>query len=151
MRHGVLTERELLSRQEVLLENYIKTCLVETKLVKTLGRSSILPVALDSLGKAASLVASVKAAGPVPGTCEPEKKLYEALSLLSSDLSRDLDLLDKKTEEVEEIDEVFKKAETVRDVLLPLLSQVRKSVDGLELLIDDNRWPLPKYSELLWQ
>jgi glutamine synthetase len=135
----------------VQLENYIKVCLVETKLVRTLGRSSILPVALDSLGKSASLVASVKAAGPVAGTSNPEKKLYEKLSILCSTLYEDLDLLDAKADEVEEIEEVLEKAKEVRDVLLPLLLKIRQSVDALELLIDDNRWPLPKYSELLWQ
>ncbi|MDR2350693.1 MAG: glutamine synthetase type III, partial [Deltaproteobacteria bacterium] len=150
LRHGVLTERELVARQEVLLENYVKTCMVEIKLVRTLGRSSILPVALDSLGKAASLVNAVKAAGPVPGTDAPEKKIYERLAKLASDLSGDLDELDKIADETEEIGEVLEKAEKVRDVLLPLLLKVRESVDGLELVVDDNRWPLPKYSELLW-
>jgi glutamine synthetase len=151
LRHGVLTERELLSRQEVHLENYIKTCMVEAKLVKTLGRSSILPVALDSLKKAADLMNAVKSAGPDPDPYEPERRIYETLYKLSSDLYKSLDELDLKIDETEAIEDVEKKAETVRDELLPLLLKVRVSVDALELVIDDNRWPLPKYSELLWQ
>ncbi|MDR2459727.1 MAG: glutamine synthetase III [Deltaproteobacteria bacterium] len=151
LRHGILSDRELVARQEVLLENYIKVCMVETKLVRTMGRSSILPVALDSLGKAANLVNSVKAAGAVSGTDGPEKKLYEKLSVLCSTLYQDLDTLDEKSEKVEEIENVLEKATKVRDILLPLLVKVRESVDALELIIDDNRWPLPKYTELLWQ
>jgi glutamine synthetase len=150
LRHGILSEREIVSRQEVLLENYIKVCQVEAKLVRTLGRSSILPVALDSLKKTTDLLNATKALGDsLPGS--PQKKLYDTLLNLSTQLYNDLDELDQKAEEVEEIPEVLKKAETVRDVLLPLMLKVRTSVDTLETVIDDNRWPLPKYSELLWQ
>ncbi|MDR2198353.1 MAG: glutamine synthetase III [Deltaproteobacteria bacterium] len=147
-RFGILSERELHSRQEILLEKYIKSCLVETKLVKTLGRSSILPVALDSLKKAADVLNSVKNAGKEGG---PAQTNFDRIYKHASDLSAGLDLLDEKTAQVEKIEDVLKLAEGVRDVLLPQLLVIREAVDSLELLVDDNRWPLPKYSELLWQ
>jgi glutamine synthetase len=147
-RFGILSERELHSRQEVLLEKYIKVCQVETKLVKTLGRSWILPVAMDSLKKAADTVSSLKGASGSGGPAEP---LFKSLLKLTTDLADGLELLDKKIEETEKIEDVMKLAESVRDSLLPQLLVIREAVDALELLIDDNRWPLPKYSELLWQ
>jgi glutamine synthetase len=147
-RFGILSERELHSRQEVLLEKYIKSCMVETKLVKTLGSSWILPVALDSLKKAADLLNSVKTAG---GQSTAAQKTYDRFLKLTNDLLEGLDLLDQKTEEADKITDVMKLAETVRDSLLPQLLVIREAVDALELIVDDNRWPLPKYSELLWQ
>jgi glutamine synthetase len=153
LRHGVLSDRELMARQDVLLENYIKVCQVEVKLVRSLGRSSILPVALDSLKKAADLVNSTKnaeGAGSLPEN-SPQMKQYKTILALATSLSDDLDALDKKSEEVEAIEGVLPKAEAVRDILLPLTLKVRSSVDALELVVDDNRWPLPKYGELLWQ
>ena len=131
------------------LEKYIKVCKVETLLVKTLGRSSILPVALDSLKKAADALTSVKAASGGDGG--PAKKHFEKMLKLTTALSDGLDLLDALEEEVSKIEGIFKLAEAIRDRLLPQLLVIREAADSLELIIDDNRWSLPKYSELLWQ
>ncbi|MDR1164989.1 MAG: glutamine synthetase III [Deltaproteobacteria bacterium] len=148
-RHGVLTERELLARQEVLLENYVKTCMVEVKLVRNLGRSAILPVAFDSLKKAAELALVARELGSnLDGA--PARQ-YGILKDLTEALFRDLGELDRESEKVEAIEESLAKAEAVRDVLLPLTLKVRASVDALETVVDDNLWPLPKYSELLWR
>ncbi|MDR3153385.1 MAG: glutamine synthetase III [Deltaproteobacteria bacterium] len=150
LRHGVLTERELTARQDILLENYIKVCLVECKLVRTLGRSSILPVALHSLKKATDLVTSIKNSG-LSGASKAATGLAESLGELSQKLYDDLGALDKLSDEVEEIHEPLVAAKTVRDEILPLMLKIRGHVDSIELLVDDNRWPLPKYWELLWQ
>jgi glutamine synthetase len=150
LRHGVLTERELTARQDILLENYIKVCLVESRLTRTIGRSSILPVALDSLKKASDLVNSLKASGiSPPGS--PQTRLAQALADLSGKLYEDLDLLDAESEKVEAVHEPLEAARAVRDTLLPLMLKIRGHVDAIELLVDDNRWPLPKYWELLRQ
>jgi glutamine synthetase len=150
LRHGVLTERELTARQDILLENYIKVCMVECKLVRQLGRSSILPVALDSLKKASDLVASLKNSG-ISGASDAASALASDLARLSGSLHGDLNALDAKADEVEGIHEPLAAAKAVRDGLLPLMLRIRAHVDSIELLVDDNRWPLPKYWELLWQ
>jgi glutamine synthetase len=147
-RFGILSERELHSRKEVDLEKYIKVCLVEAKLVKALGGSSILPVAIDSLKKAADAHASLKAVGVDSG---PAKDNFESFLRLTGELSQGLKTLDSLLAEVEGTPEVFAQAEAARDRLLPQLLKIRESVDALELIVDDNRWPLPKYDELLWQ
>ena len=36
------------------------------------------------------------------------------------------------------------------DTLMPLMHQLRETVDGLEALVDDNIWPLPSYQEMLF-
>ncbi|MDR1038010.1 MAG: glutamine synthetase III [Deltaproteobacteria bacterium] len=150
LRFGVLTERELTARQDILLENYVKVCMVECKLVRQLGRSSILPVAMDSLKKASDLVTSLKNSG-ISGASDAASALATELAVLSGNLHRDLGVLDAKADEVDNLHEPLAAAKTVRDVLLPLMLQIRGHVDAIELLVDDNRWPLPKYWELLWQ
>jgi glutamine synthetase len=150
-RHGVLSERELLARQEVLLENYIKVVHVETKLVQTLGRSTILPVALATLRKAAELMKSVVSL-PHPGDLgKPDEAYYYKVYGLTANLSSLLDELDQRHLELDAMTGVLKRAEAARDILLPLLAKIRLQVDALELVVDDNIWPLPKYGELLWQ
>jgi glutamine synthetase len=152
LRHGVLTERELLARQDILLENYIKAVHVETKLVQIIGRSTILPVALKSLQKAANLVASC-ASLPRPNNVsgKPEEVIYQRLYQHIAALSSLLDELDTRHLELDAMDGVLTRAEAARNILLPLLVKIRTEVDSLELIIDDALWPLPKYGELLWQ
>ncbi|MDR1085475.1 MAG: glutamine synthetase III [Deltaproteobacteria bacterium] len=150
-RHGILTERELVARQDILLENYIREVHVETKLVQTLGRSAILPVALSALKKAADLVKAVSDL-PRPSTpVKPEVLYYQNLYALSADLTVLLDELDQKHAQLDSMSGVLARAQGARDTLLPLMGRIRAAVDGLELCVDDNLWPLPKYGELLWQ
>ncbi|MDR3038257.1 MAG: glutamine synthetase III [Candidatus Adiutrix sp.] len=151
LRHGVLTERELLARQEILLENYIKVIHVETKLCQSMGRGAILPVALKAL---AGAVEAVRRAGQAPPPSsdgyKPEDIYYRKLHRLTAELMRALDELDARHVELDAMTELLPRAESARDILLPLMARVRAAADGLELLIDDADWPLPKYNELLW-
>ncbi|MDR2367237.1 MAG: glutamine synthetase III [Deltaproteobacteria bacterium] len=147
-RHGILNERELEARQEVLLENYIKVVHVETKLVQSMGRSTILPVALKALGETAKLVNLPKPAG---ATVNPGEIHYNSLYVHCSKLTELLDKLDKTHVKLDALEGVMNKALGARDELIPLLLEIRTHVDALELLIDDSEWPLPKYGELLWQ
>jgi glutamine synthetase len=150
-RHAVLSERELKARQEVLLESYIRVVHVETKLVQTMGRSTILPVALKALAEASALVASVSAAGGEKGgTVNPALDVYNRLYLGASKLTELLAKLDETHLKLDSLSGVLVRARAARDELLPLLLEIRAQVDGLELLVDDNEWPLPKYGELLW-
>jgi glutamine synthetase len=152
LRHGVLTEREHLARQEILLENYIKVVHVATKLGQSMGRAVILPVALKALAEAAEAVVRAGQAElqPLETDYQPEKVYHRKLRKLTADLMRSLDELDARHMELDAMTEIMARAEAARDVLIPLLARVRSAADGLELLIDDADWPLPKYNELLW-
>ncbi|MDR0622067.1 MAG: glutamine synthetase III [Deltaproteobacteria bacterium] len=147
-RHGILNERELEARQEVLLENYIKVVHVETKLVQSMGRSTILPVALKALAETAALVGLPKPAGV---SYHPGQAHYDSLFTHSAKLGELLDKLDATHVKLDATEGVFPKAKGARDELIPLLLEIRTHVDALELLISDSDWPLPKYGELLWQ
>jgi glutamine synthetase len=147
-RHGILNERELEARQEVLLENYVKVVHVETKLVQSMGRSTILPVALKALAQAATLINLPK---PASATVNPGEAHYNSLYEHASKLTELLDKLDATHIKLDAIEEYMDKAKAARDELIPLLSHIRTHVDALELLVDDSEWPLPKYGELLWQ
>jgi glutamine synthetase len=149
LRHGVLSEREQLARQEILLENYIKAVHVETKLTQVLGRSVILPVALRWTRQIAEAAEAAKA---LTGEKDaPEIAYYKTIRAHTLDLLRALDALDAKHVELDGMDGVHEKAEAARDMLLPLMAACRVHADALEGLIDDEIWPLPKYNELLWQ
>ncbi len=150
LRHGVLSEREILARQEILLETYIRAVHVETKLTSTLGRSVILPVSLRWLKEMAELAATTHALAE-PGTPLPEEVYYKILRRHVSGLMAALDELDARHEELDAMEGTLLRAEAARDELLPLMAACREHADKLETMVDDDRWPLPKYNELLWQ
>lgn len=147
MRHGILNEREILARQEILLETYIKAVHVETKLTQVMGRSVILPAGVLWAGEAARLAA---AAGAL-GESAAEETYYKDIRTHVVGLMNALNTLDAGHEKLDAMDGVPARAEAARDVLLPLMALCRKHADALEGMVHDGMWPLPKYNEMLWQ
>lgn len=149
LRHGILTERELLARQEILLETYIRAVHLETKLTATLGHSVILPAAISWLKENVELLASMKSIDSLADFL-PEEKYYKKLRSLVNGLMKALEELDSKHAELDQMKGTLIRAEAARDELLPLMDECRRNADALEEIVDDLRWPLPKYNELLW-
>ncbi|MDR1243282.1 MAG: glutamine synthetase III [Deltaproteobacteria bacterium] len=150
LRQGVLTERELLARQEVLLENYIRDVHVETKLVLDIGHAVILPAAMrwmHTAGKIALASRDILGAG----ANLPEEKYFHQLREHVVGLMEALDALDVKHEELDNLEGIRVRSEAARDELIPRMAVCREHADALEKFVDDALWPLPKYNEMLWQ
>ncbi len=145
-REGILTEREILSRQEILLENYIHSINIEAHLTLDLGRTRILPSVLSWQTKLAEAVAS---AISITGEAELEKGYYCRFNTEVKALIKALDELETVCNQ-EQCAEVFAQAVFARDVLLPAMQQCRDHADTLEGLCSRNEWSLPSYAELLW-
>ena len=140
LRRGVLTEREMLARQEILFESYIRHVNVEVRLALSLGRTSILPAAM----------AWLKEAGIVNHT-GPGSAYYSKLQGHLSGLIEGLDALEEKFGQSAGVEDTHKRAAFLRDEVLPALAVCRGHADALEEIVDDGIWPLPKYTELLWE
>ena len=140
--YGVLSEHELESLYEVLLEQYLMTVNLESNLVVEMAKTIIFPAAVRYQGELAQTCAHLKAIG------------YEF----------DTDTLDKVTALVKELQdstarlEALKKnkseglaeAERVRDEVLPAMLAVRAAADALEAVVADDLWSLPTYQEMLF-
>ncbi|MDR1489574.1 MAG: glutamine synthetase III [Desulfovibrio sp.] len=160
MRHAVLTERELLARQEILLDAYAKTISVEAGLTSRIGRTSILPVALSGQDKAARLLLRARSLfgqsgeNPEAQTHDartlPEEKRFTAIRERVLALSDSLEDLDAARRDLLEYPETLGRARAARDVVVPAMRRCREHIDALELMLDDANWPLPTYAELLW-
>ena len=146
---SVLSERELLARQEILFENYIRHIHMEAKLTISMGRSVILPAALTALKNMGEVVASVRAVVDDTETL-PEETLYKTMRGHVLGLMRAVDSLDKEHDRLDAMTGTLKRAEASRDVLVPGMAECRAHADALEAVMDDALWPLPKYGEMLW-
>ena len=142
-KYNVLSPRELNSRYEIYLEQYIKTVLVEEKLVSKIARTQILPAALRYQKELADNVASVKAAGLTPSTGTAER-----VSSLIVELEKSIANLESASSHSSSspLDE----AKHLRDKVLPAMLQVRHAADALESSMADDLWPLPTYQEMLY-
>jgi glutamine synthetase len=143
-KYKVLSPRELHSRYEVALEQYIKTINVEARLTAKLGRTTILPAALGYQKNLADNVASVKAAGLTPET-GPLKQVTELIGKLQTALAG----LEAATSHHDAAD-LLAEARHYGTGILPAMLKVREAADALEGVIDDDLWPLPTYQEILF-
>jgi glutamine synthetase len=133
--YGVLSERELESRHEVFLEQYVTKLNIESETAASIARTMLLPAAARHLtmlleaqltelaGEASDLIA----------------EFAEAIKALES-----ANLAENQPEDL------AKHAEFMRDTVIPAMASVREAADKLEKIVADDLWPLPKYSEILF-
>jgi len=149
-KYGVLSPVELKSRYHVRLERYIKEIDIEAATLFTMVQSQILPAAA---AYQKSLAQSIKNAMDVIGDGKelgPQKELLRLVSTLISDAQKQVGELKKGLEKAKAIDSEEKQAAYFCDVIKPCMGKVRQTVDTLELYVDNELWPIPKYWEMLF-
>lgn len=145
--NGVLSERELLARQDILLENYIRDIHVEVKLTVSMGRSLILPSCLRWLDEAGTFALKAEKLGQ---SANFEKAYYQNLQKLITEFYAALNELDEEHKKTDSLSGALVRAEATRDNLIPRMNTCRALADTLEKIVDDSLWVLPKYNEMLW-
>ena len=139
-----LNPRELKSRYEIYLEQYIKTVHVEAKLASKMAKTVILPAALRYQKELADGIAASKAAGLSTST-----KLGEKVASATADLDKAIGELEHAMAH-EDASSPLAEAKHLRDKVLPAMLTVRGAADTLEGLVADDLWPLPTYEEMLF-
>ena len=143
-KYGVFNERELHSRYEVRLEQYVLTVAVEAKLAMEIGTTIILPAAIRYQTELAQNVAALKAAG-----VEASIAALEAVSAPIADLEAGLATL-KAALSDHSAESALDEAKHAQDELLPAMDAIRTAADALEGVVADDLWPLPTYQEMLY-
>jgi glutamine synthetase len=147
---NVLTEEELTSRYRIKLENYIKTIGIEAALMSQIGRTMILPAAVDYQGLA---VESVNGATGLLGKAAVHEQV-DYVGRLSKGVGRLITALDKldaiRVKIQPHAEDLAAAATYCHDAVIAAMEEARTAGDALELLVDDDSWPLPKYHEMLF-
>jgi glutamine synthetase len=136
-KYGVLTAGEIASRREIAVEGYDSRIRIEARVALGIARSMIRPVVADEFSRLATAIGQARKDGIKTG--------LKGLTALSLKLGAGLDDLHVKCERVERA-----LAEGGHADVLASAADLRKTVDRLEELVDDARWPLPKYREMLF-
>jgi glutamine synthetase len=146
-RHGVLSEQEIISRQEIMLENYCKGVRIEALTMSDMLGKDILPAIIKYSGELAQAALIKSRIGIKNST---ESALSQRLSDLSFDILTGYENLNAIIENIPEDGIMLKKAEYYHDTVLTAMDALRRSVDHAELLVDSKIWPYPTYGELLY-
>ena len=150
-RYGVLSPREVTARQEILLGEYTNSLVIEAQVALEMGRTILFPAALSWQKELADTLISLRNAGIGDSFIETHEVLFQRVNRHIRDFMIALDRLEEELPHCMEIKgSPVKRAEFCRDLLVPVMAACRAESDALEALMDDVRWPLPKYRELLW-
>ncbi len=143
-KYGVLSGRELESRREIYLEQYVKTVRVEALLTIKIARTMIWPAAVRYQSELAGTCANLKQLGYSFDT-----DTLDAITLLVKSLQDGITSLEEKLEH-HGGDDLLEEATYFCTTVIPAQNVVRSAADQLEALVADDLWPLPTYQEMLF-
>jgi glutamine synthetase len=151
--HNIMNDREQEARYDIYLEMYTKKIQIESRVVGDLAMNHIIPTAIKYQS---SLVENVEGLKDIFGGADFKKAAAIQIDMIK-EISEHVSVI--KTS-VDEMIEERKKANAMTDVkkqavaycerVRPYFDTIRYHIDKLELLVDDESWPLPKYRELLF-
>ncbi|HBH47563.1 MAG TPA: hypothetical protein DDX98_02935 [Bacteroidales bacterium] len=148
----IFTEKELIARTDVRYENYHKRIQIESRVLGNIAINQIVPTAI---AYQTTLVANVKGLKDVFGT--EFKSIASGRIDLIKQISEHTTAIKAR---VKEMTEARKKANTIEGIrekayaysitITPFLEEIRYHIDKLESIVDNEMWPLPKYTEILF-
>ena len=152
-RTGVFSEKELEARNEVKWETYTKKLQIEARVLGDLCLNHIIPVAtqyqsllLDNVYKTKQIYSAEKAEELSAHNMELIEKLSRHISIIKSQV----DAMVAARKKANKIESEREKDIAYSETVLPYFSTIREGADELELIVDDELWPLPKYREMLF-
>ncbi|MBR5514397.1 MAG: glutamine synthetase III [Ruminococcus sp.] len=146
-KHGIFNRNEVTARTEIHLEKYSKTRRIEARTMVEMSRKQLLPAGLDYLDK---LCCSIKTKNEIGITANTEKKIAEKLSQLTDGLYESINRLEKLIAEACAIKEVQKQAEFYHDYVFSEMNIMREIADEMEVNMPLDSWPIPTYSEIIY-
>ncbi|WP_017259231.1 glutamine synthetase III family protein [Pedobacter arcticus] len=147
---GVFTSREAHARHEILLEDYYKKLQIEGRVIGEMVTNVIIPSAIIYQN---TLIQNVKGLQDIG----LEEENYSAQILIIKEISKHVNFIKDNVHAMIEERKIANKMESSRDKAIAYdekvksyFAPIRYHVDKLELMVDDNLWPLPKFRELLF-
>ncbi|MGI8863269.1 MAG: glutamine synthetase III [Solirubrobacteraceae bacterium] len=134
--YGVLSPRELESRYEVFLEQYVTKLNIESETAAAIARTMLLPAAARYL----VLLRDAQLPDVLSETEALVARFVEAIRGLEA----------ANLEDNQPHDDLLVHAKYMREEVIPAMEATRETADKLEKVVSDDLWPLPKYSEILF-
>ena len=150
---GIFTKKELVARNEVKWEMYTKKVQIESRVLGDLSINHIIPAAVNYQGRLLDNLYKINQLFPADKAQKIGHSDYETVEKISTHINEVKDLVKEMTEnrkKANALDSMREKAIAYHDTVAPLMEKIRYHIDHLELMVDNEIWPLPKYRELLF-
>jgi glutamine synthetase len=152
-RLDILTEVELAARHEIELENYILKIQIESRVMSDLAKNHIMPAALEYQNV---LIKNVEGLINVLGAEEAKEagrtqiNFIKSISKHVNTMNDKVNLMIDERKKANVLEDSREKAYAYCDNIKSLFDEIRYHADKLEIMVDDEMWPLPKLRELLF-
>lgn len=150
----VMQRHELEARNEIKWETYFKKVQIESRVLGDLCMNHIIPVATKYQSELADNVHKIKQAFDDPERIKAlttyNIDLIEKIDKHTSFIAENVEAMVENRKVANRIESIREKAIAYHDNITPFLDAIRRHIDSLELIVEDEIWPLPKYRELLF-
>ncbi len=148
VRQGVYTKAEAIARADIQLENYTKIINIEALTLLEMVKQDIIPAVSDYVADLCANVATKQAVNDsIP--CNTEKDLILKLSEHNDKLSSLVVRLEETLEKIVP-EEIIPSSQAMAHKVIPLMEEMRKSIDAMERITSSDYWPFPTYYDLLY-
>ena len=147
-RMKVFTAREVVTRTEIMLENYSKVLSIEGLTMLEMARRDIFPAVSGYIRTLAKTADAVKTS--FGAACPAEEKTAKELLVLNAKIAAKADELEERLSSAAAIDDTGAQALFFAEKVLPVMQELRSAADRAESLTDERAWPFPTYGKLLF-
>ncbi|MBW8358664.1 MAG: glutamine synthetase III [Weeksellaceae bacterium] len=150
---GIFNHREFEARNEIKLEKYSAVIDIESKVLSDIARNHIIPAALNYQNR---LIENVKGLKEIFGDkdfkplAKEQMELIRSISANVSNIKTGVDELLAAKEKARASSGSQRQAEIFCNDVIPRFDKIRDASDDLEMMVDDELWPMTKYRELLF-
>ena len=151
-RTGVMTEVELHARNEVKWEQYAKMIQIESRVLEDMSKNHIIPVATRYQTLLLDNVTKMKDIFPdkFQELASADMEIIQKMAFHSAAIKAGVQAMVNARKDANKLTDERAKAIAYHDNVAPYLDSIRYHIDKLELIVDNQIWPLPKYRELLF-
>lgn len=152
-KQNVLTERELKARVEIELEKYKMQIQIESRICGDIALTHILPTVLRYQNMLIDNVRGIMEIMPKEAAIKASKVQFDLVQEISERvgiIKTKVDAMVEERKKANKISDTYDAAIAYCDKVKPFMNEIRYHVDKLELLVDNEEWPMPKLRELLF-
>ncbi len=146
-RNGVLTEEEIRSRKDILIENYCKLIAIEGNTMLDMAKKDVLPAVTTYEKELAEVINALTAAGV---KSVPQKDTLKKLNALYADATKAITALKDALAKGKTASDWMSYGKICRDEIIPAMNALRAATDEMEIHTAKKYWPFPTYGDLLF-
>jgi glutamine synthetase len=147
---AVYSKREAHARHEILLENYYKKLQIEARVMGEMVDNVIIPAAISYQTDLIDNVKGLKEIGLKPETYATQIDIITKISEHVNSINSDVRAMVEERKKANVLEDNRERAIAYDENVKSHFEQIRYHVDKLEQVVADNKWPLPKFRELLF-